>query len=147
MDRTIARERSRSRVLMTYIVTGVVFMLLPGTFLGAWNLIKISSREAAGIHFARVDSSARSRATVRVGRNVYFRNRFLLDSQVAKAQAVCSLGSMDVLGPLDFWCAHPLVLEHLSMALAHPHALISGHGTGCISPFLSCCFESSLVVP
>jgi hypothetical protein len=32
---------------MTYIVTGLVFMLLPGTFLGVWNLIKISSREAA----------------------------------------------------------------------------------------------------
>lgn len=47
MDRAIARERSLSRLLMTYIVTGVIFMLLPGTFLGVWNLIKISSREAA----------------------------------------------------------------------------------------------------
>jgi len=35
------------RSLMTYIVTGLVFMLLPGTFLGVWNLIKISSHEAA----------------------------------------------------------------------------------------------------
>jgi len=47
MDRAIARERSLSRLLMTYIITGLVFMLLPGTFLGVWNLIKISSREAA----------------------------------------------------------------------------------------------------
>jgi uncharacterized protein involved in response to NO len=47
MDRAIAREQSLSRVLMTYIVTGLIFMLLPGTFLGVWNLIKISSREAA----------------------------------------------------------------------------------------------------
>jgi len=47
MERTIMREQSLSRLLMTYIVTGVVFMLLPGTFLGVWNLIKISSREAA----------------------------------------------------------------------------------------------------
>src|SRR5215469_13749247 len=47
MDRAIAREQSLSRLLMTYIITGVVFMLLPGTFLGVWNLIKISSREAA----------------------------------------------------------------------------------------------------
>jgi hypothetical protein len=46
MDRAIARERSLSRLLMTYIVTGLIFMLLPGTFLGVWNLIKISSREA-----------------------------------------------------------------------------------------------------
>jgi cbb3-type cytochrome oxidase subunit 1 len=47
MDRAIAREQSLSRLLMTYIVTGLVFMLLPGTFLGVWNLIKISNREAA----------------------------------------------------------------------------------------------------
>ncbi len=47
MDRAIAREQSLSRLLMTYIITGLVFMLLPGTFLGVWNLIKISSREAA----------------------------------------------------------------------------------------------------
>lgn len=47
MDRAIAREQSLARLLMTYIVTGLIFMLLPGTFLGVWNLIKISSREAA----------------------------------------------------------------------------------------------------
>jgi uncharacterized protein involved in response to NO len=46
MDRAISRELSLSCLLMTYIVTGLVFMLLPGTFLGVWNLIKISSREA-----------------------------------------------------------------------------------------------------
>ncbi|MGA8143296.1 MAG: NnrS family protein [Candidatus Acidiferrales bacterium] len=47
MERAIAREQSLSRMLTTYIVTGLVFMLLPGTFLGVWNLIKISNREAA----------------------------------------------------------------------------------------------------
>ena len=47
MDHAIAREQSLSRMLMTYIVTGLVFMLLPGTFLGVWNLIKISSHESA----------------------------------------------------------------------------------------------------
>src|ERR1051325_11211604 len=48
MDRSIAREQSLSRLLMTYIITGLIFMLLPGTFLGVWNLIKISSREEIG---------------------------------------------------------------------------------------------------
>ena len=43
MDRAIAREQSLSRLLMTYIVTGLIFMLLPGTFLGVWNLIKIGA--------------------------------------------------------------------------------------------------------
>ena len=42
MDRAIAREQSLSRMLMTYIVTGLVFMLLPGTFLGSPVGIDIS---------------------------------------------------------------------------------------------------------
>ena len=43
----IARETRLSRLLITYIATGLLFMLLPGTFLGVWNLIAISSRRAA----------------------------------------------------------------------------------------------------
>ncbi len=46
-DITAARESSLSRLLMLYISTGLVFMLLPGTFLGVWNLLAISSRHAA----------------------------------------------------------------------------------------------------
>ncbi len=42
-----ARETALSRLLMLYISTGVVFMLLPGTFLGVWNLIAITNRHAA----------------------------------------------------------------------------------------------------
>lgn len=47
MERTIAREKGLSAMLMTYILTGIVFMLLPGTFLGVWNLISISRLQAA----------------------------------------------------------------------------------------------------
>lgn len=43
---TIVREIALARLLIAYIVSGVVFMLLPGTFLGVWNLISISSHEA-----------------------------------------------------------------------------------------------------
>ncbi|HZP16604.1 MAG TPA: NnrS family protein [Terriglobales bacterium] len=42
------REKRLSWLLMLYIATGLSFMLLPGTFLGVWNLITISSRHAAG---------------------------------------------------------------------------------------------------
>ena len=34
------------RMLIAYILTGLLFLLLPGTFLGVWNLISISSRHA-----------------------------------------------------------------------------------------------------
>jgi len=44
---TAAREASLSRLLTLYISTGLVFMLLPGTFLGVWNLLAISSHHAA----------------------------------------------------------------------------------------------------
>lgn len=44
---TSAREKSLSRLLVTYIVGGLAFMLLPGTFLGVWNLLSISGRQAA----------------------------------------------------------------------------------------------------
>lgn len=47
VDATKNRERALSRMLMTYIITGLTFMLLPGTFLGVWNLISISSKHAA----------------------------------------------------------------------------------------------------
>jgi hypothetical protein len=46
-DITAARESSLSRLLMLYISTGLICMLLPGTFLGVWNLIAISSRRSA----------------------------------------------------------------------------------------------------
>lgn len=44
---TRTRETSLSRLLMLYITTGLAFMLLPGTFLGVWNLLAISSRHAS----------------------------------------------------------------------------------------------------
>lgn len=43
-----ARETSLSRLLMVYVTSGLVFMLLPGTFLGVWNLLQISGNESAG---------------------------------------------------------------------------------------------------
>ena len=46
-EMTRAREKSLSRLLILYISTGLAFMLLPGTFLGVWNLLAISSHRAA----------------------------------------------------------------------------------------------------
>jgi hypothetical protein len=41
-----SREATLTRLVMTYISSGLVFMLLPGTFLGVWNLLQISGRES-----------------------------------------------------------------------------------------------------
>ena len=40
------REGRLSRVLAAYILAGLFFMLLPGTFLGVWNLFAISSHKS-----------------------------------------------------------------------------------------------------
>ncbi|MGH9678476.1 MAG: hypothetical protein ACRD4Y_00845, partial [Candidatus Acidiferrales bacterium] len=40
------REASLSRLLMAFIGSGLFFMLLPGTFLGVWNLLQISGGES-----------------------------------------------------------------------------------------------------
>ena len=43
---TVVRERQFTRVLRAFVLSGLVFLLLPGTFLGVWNLISISSHHA-----------------------------------------------------------------------------------------------------
>ena len=40
------RETQLQQVTAVYVVTGLLFMLLPGTFLGVWNLISISSQHS-----------------------------------------------------------------------------------------------------
>jgi len=45
----LTAERLRSRVLVTFIGTGLLFMLIPGTFLGVWNLVQISGRESVSL--------------------------------------------------------------------------------------------------
>lgn len=47
VERVKRREIQLSRLLVFYICGGLLFMLLPGTFLGVWNLISISGRRAA----------------------------------------------------------------------------------------------------
>src|SRR5215831_5802773 len=46
---TAQREASRSRALTAYVVTGLCFMLFPGTLLGVWNLIEVRTRESVSL--------------------------------------------------------------------------------------------------
>jgi hypothetical protein len=41
----VAKERQYTSVLRAYVIAGLAFMLLPGTFLGVWNLISISTHQ------------------------------------------------------------------------------------------------------
>jgi uncharacterized protein involved in response to NO len=42
------RETAMSKLLMAFILSGLAFMLFPGTLLGVWNLLQISGREHGG---------------------------------------------------------------------------------------------------
>src|SRR5579884_464332 len=38
----VLREKALQRLVTAFICTGLAFLVLPGTFLGVWNLISIS---------------------------------------------------------------------------------------------------------
>ena len=42
----IRAERQSQALVEVFLASGLLFMLLPGTFLGVWNLIGISQRQA-----------------------------------------------------------------------------------------------------
>jgi uncharacterized protein involved in response to NO len=44
-----AKEEKAQRLMMVYAITGLFFMLLPGIFLGVWNLISISEHRGEAI--------------------------------------------------------------------------------------------------
>src|SRR6516164_7840583 len=44
---SIDREQQLIKLLKTYLVTGLLFLVLPGTFLGVWNLFAISNAQSA----------------------------------------------------------------------------------------------------
>jgi hypothetical protein len=46
---TKAREENAQHLMMAYALAGLFFMLLPGTFLGVWNLLSISGHHGAAI--------------------------------------------------------------------------------------------------
>jgi hypothetical protein len=50
------RERRAQRLLLAFVISGLFFMLLPGTFLGVWNLIAISGHEGPSISAAWIQA-------------------------------------------------------------------------------------------
>jgi hypothetical protein len=46
---SVATRPGASHVLAAFIGSGLVFMLVPGTFLGVWNLMQISGRESVAL--------------------------------------------------------------------------------------------------
>jgi len=63
-----ARERRAQRLMMAYVLSGLFFMLLPGTFLGVWNLISISvEHQSATISAAWIQAHGQAQVLGWVG--------------------------------------------------------------------------------
>ncbi len=132
---TRAREKNLSRLLVLYITTGLAFMLLPGTFLGVWNLLAISSHRATNSVSPGWVQAHGHAQIFGWDRYLHPRDRFLLDPEVAPHEPVRIVGSGDVLGALDR--RHQLALAgwHLPMAVACAAASLSGARACCLSHF------------
>jgi hypothetical protein len=52
----VLREQSLQRLVTAFISTGLAFLLLPGTFLGVWNLISISSNRSHSLSQAWIQA-------------------------------------------------------------------------------------------
>lgn len=44
----VETEIALQRLVSVYVVTGLLFLVLPGTFLGVWNLVSVSSQHSLG---------------------------------------------------------------------------------------------------
>ncbi|HKF21508.1 MAG TPA: NnrS family protein [Candidatus Angelobacter sp.] len=51
-----AREEAAQRLMMAYALAGLFFMLLPGTFLGVWNLISITGQHGHAVSTAWIQA-------------------------------------------------------------------------------------------
>jgi hypothetical protein len=112
MDRAIVREQSLSRMLMTYIVTGLAFMLLPGTFLGVWNLIKISNRdEAESIAPAWIQAHGHAQLFGSVGTFILGIGFYSIPKLRTDSCSCVSLHSTNISGHTDMRSGRPLAFE------------------------------------
>src|SRR5215471_21248387 len=50
------KEKHFALLLRVYIGSGLLFMLLPGTFLGVWNLVSISGQHGAAVSSAWIQA-------------------------------------------------------------------------------------------
>src|SRR5215469_4817964 len=94
------REAAMSKLLMAFIVAGLVFMLFPGTLLGVWNLLQISGR-AERVDLSFLAAGARPRAGVRLGRQFSSGDRLLFHPQAAGARHPRDSRRMGQLGAVD----------------------------------------------
>jgi hypothetical protein len=112
-----AREQSAQRLMMIYAVTGLCFMLLPGTFLGVWNLISISGRHGAIVPASWIQAHGHAQIFGWIGTFILGIG-FYSHPQNDGTGSTVGTERMDRLGALDKWCFIALGRRFLSLVLA-----------------------------
>ena len=136
-ERTKVRELQLSRLLVFYISVGLLFMLLPGTFLGVRNLISISGRRSAGsISPAWIQAHGHAQVMGWIGSFILGIGYYSIP-KLRHGSRPFALGIAWLSGVL--WMAGgfaKMVGQCLFVALASFAAALGGNGTYCLSDIL-----------
>ena len=99
---TAETEIALQRMVTIYVVTGLLFLVLPGTFLGVWNLISISGRHSlAGLSQAWLQAHGHAQIFGWIGTFVIGIGYY-------------SLSKMGGLMPVAVTCQYRLKIPHYS---------------------------------
>ena len=101
-------ERRSQRLVTAFVISGLVFMLLPGTFLGVWNLIDFAG-PSAGIGSPGMASGSWAGADLRLDRVIHSRHRVLFAYQDEKHKGLSRPRWLGLLESLDRRGANALV--------------------------------------
>lgn len=89
---TKAREESAQRLLMLFAITGLFFMLLPGTFLGVWNLLSISGRHGSAIAASWIQAHGHAQMFGWIGTFILGIGFYSIPKMTGRAAQSASLG-------------------------------------------------------
>ncbi len=135
-DITAARETTLSRLLMLYIGTGLIFMLLPGTSLGVWNLLAISSHRAAdSVSPAWIQAHGHAQIFGWIG--TFILGIGFYSIEIAPHESIWAVSRGVVLGVVDMWRHPALAKQCLPMAMAFSAPALGGPRSCCLPDLLS----------
>jgi hypothetical protein len=142
-ERTKAREIQISRLLVFYISSGLLLMLLPGAFLGVWNLVAISSRRAAKIsHPHGFRRTGHAQVLGWIGTFI-LGHRLLFHSQTTRRDETLSrLVSVACGNRMDEWCAAAMVRQCVLVALANSVASVCRIRACSLPHVCQCCLAT-----
>ena len=132
-------EIALQRMVTIYVVTGLLFLVLPGTFLGVWNLVSISGRHSLGRPFPGLVAGPRARSDLRLDRHVRDWDRLLFALENGWFDARCGESRLDRLGTMDRRRHNAMGSQRHRISLAYSVTGIGGFPVDWVRGFLRDC--------